>query len=231
MKHEITDAMVERGMAAHCCSNPECIRKVLEAALNPPDDGWLTQAQLKAGCDAVKLDHTQLVAINHVVDIVAAVVGAGPIKPPQWGRSWVANADVLEAEMKKTTKMRAEADAAIMPEPEISDAVCQLALDAWGITVSNPDYSGVRRAISAAVLALKALEPKRPLSTGYYQRKYQGLVRDERFAPPERREHGHRGMEGNIETYRGPFRRKAVDWPPDGWGRRDYDKRRSGDPK
>lgn len=47
---------------------------------------------------------------------------------------------------------------------------------------------------------------------------------DRRLGGPERRKHGHRGMKGDVTTYQGPFRRKAIDWPADGWGRRGYDK-------
>lgn len=56
-KVAIDDAMVERGVAAHCCANPECIRKVLEAALNPPPDPEIavSQAMLDAGNEAWNL--------------------------------------------------------------------------------------------------------------------------------------------------------------------------------
>lgn len=81
----VTDEMVDLALAAgsRVNGNRRIMRAALEAALNPPAEpaGWLTKAQLKAGCDALRLDPSLLSSTNQVVNVVAAVLKAGPIKP------------------------------------------------------------------------------------------------------------------------------------------------------
>lgn len=61
--------------------------------------------------------------------------------------------------------IRESLEAAINPpkEPEISEAVCRLALKDWGIQIysDKPDLSGIRRAIVAAMGALEPNEYRR----------------------------------------------------------------------
>lgn len=81
----VDDDMVERACRSAGVTSEfsgRFYRQVLEAALNPSEEpGWLTRAQLKAGCEALLVDADQMINTNKVVDVVFAVLRAGPIKP------------------------------------------------------------------------------------------------------------------------------------------------------